>query len=541
MGIMSVGFTAAATTAYAFIAAVRSMISAGFDYAAQMELSKAGLSALSLAIQDKNIPLTIRMNEATKESIVVMKALQEINANTPHTLDQTNQIYKAMYVSMKNVGASSQEIIDVTQRLSVASGAAGIEFNSLLAGVDGLASGTVMANSDLGRFLGSLGLTNEALKSSTDVVKLLNETLADFKAIDTITTATSNLANEWGKLSDSVTQDIFLGAKDGMNEMSKLMKTMSDEDTRKLRESFNVLAIAMSTALLGITKGVVFLMDGFESLGARIAGVTFRLENGLILNDAESEALDRMYQSTKDNIQARADFMAKLEASIDVMTSSIKSSEKQTKANISEAESYEILNSKVDDSMNIGRQATDAEMEKIYTDELAAMGLNALGDEIDGVSSSLDSSIDSYKSATEAANGYTDSIITLANASQQQGQLAGNGARSQQVVAAGSWESSQSYREFSNLQSGIMPFMSGFASGGYTGNTGTNDVAGVVHGKEYVVNAKTTQDLGLNGKGGLFESMDSKMEMLKALPDMVASMNKMLYVQKQQYAILAAM
>jgi len=177
------------------------VIRSGFEYSKQMEESEAGLNALSLAIQDKGIPLTERMTTATREATVVMAELQKINAKTPHTLDQTNQIYKAMYVSMKNVGASSQDIVDITQKLSVAAGAAGIEFNSLLAGVDGLASGTVLANSDLGRFLGSLGLTNAELKSSNDVVRLLNETLEDFKAIDTITTATSNLTNEWGALS----------------------------------------------------------------------------------------------------------------------------------------------------------------------------------------------------------------------------------------------------------------------------------------------------------------------------------------------------
>lgn len=37
---------------------------------------------------------------------------------------------------------------------------------------------------------------------------------------------------------------------------------------------------------------------------------------------------------------------------------------------------------------------------------------------------------------------------------------------------------------------------SGFASGGYTGNGGVQDVAGVVHGKEYVLNARTTRRLG---------------------------------------------
>lgn len=36
----------------------------------------------------------------------------------------------------------------------------------------------------------------------------------------------------------------------------------------------------------------------------------------------------------------------------------------------------------------------------------------------------------------------------------------------------------------------------GFKTGGYTGNGGVNDVAGVVHGKEYVLNAKATKRIG---------------------------------------------
>lgn len=38
----------------------------------------------------------------------------------------------------------------------------------------------------------------------------------------------------------------------------------------------------------------------------------------------------------------------------------------------------------------------------------------------------------------------------------------------------------------------------GFKTGGYTGNGGVNDVAGVVHGKEYVLNAKATKRIGVN-------------------------------------------
>lgn len=36
--------------------------------------------------------------------------------------------------------------------------------------------------------------------------------------------------------------------------------------------------------------------------------------------------------------------------------------------------------------------------------------------------------------------------------------------------------------------------LAGFSKGGYTGNGGINDIAGFVHGKEYVINAKATKD-----------------------------------------------
>ena len=38
----------------------------------------------------------------------------------------------------------------------------------------------------------------------------------------------------------------------------------------------------------------------------------------------------------------------------------------------------------------------------------------------------------------------------------------------------------------------------GFSTGGYTGNIGVNDVAGVVHGKEYVLNAAATKRIGVD-------------------------------------------
>lgn len=532
IGIIAASSVAAAGTIYAIQRAFTETITAGFEFSRQMEESKAGLQALSLAIQDKNIPLTERMTTATKEASIVMAELQKINAKTPHTLDQTNQIYKAMYVSMKNVGASSQDIINLTQKLSVASGAAGIEFNSLLAGVDGLATGTVLANSDLGRFLGSLGLTNDALKGSTDVVKLLNETLQDFKAIDTITTATSNLKNEWGSLSESLTRDIFVGAKSGMNELSSLMKNISEEDTAKLRESMNGFAIAASTAVLGVAKAVVFLAEGFESLGARIAGAAFIIENGFILSDAESESLEKMYQKTKDNIKSREDFIIMLEKSIGTMNSAIISSEKSKKAIIDESEAYNILNKSLAQNIDSTGRVTDAELEKIYADELLELGLDAQGNKLEKVKKKLIESKEAYESTTRAVDSYTDSLNSATGAESRVGE---NEVTSYTII--------RTAQEQFDYEQRYDPYASwvGFASGGYTGDTGTSDIAGVVHGQEYVVDSQTTKDLGLNGSGGVFESMNDKLGQLSQLSHLFEinkTLKQMLILDRNTYTLL---
>ena len=48
--------------------------------------------------------------------------------------------------------------------------------------------------------------------------------------------------------------------------------------------------------------------------------------------------------------------------------------------------------------------------------------------------------------------------------------------------------------QFLTLIRGMQP--QGFKTGGYTGNVGVNDIAGVVHGKEYVLNAQATKRIG---------------------------------------------
>ncbi|MGE4510645.1 MAG: hypothetical protein AB7D43_06060 [Sulfurimonadaceae bacterium] len=213
-----------AASIYVVKKAFDSVVGSGFAYNNAMEQSIAGLTSLNVATSANvsamghQLSITKKYEIAQKEAVATASELARINAETPHTLGETNQIYKAMYVSMKQAGASTGDMIELTKKISIAAGSAGIEFNALLAGVDGLATGTVEVSSDFGRFLSGLGLTNEELKKSGDVVKLLKERFSEFTAVDTMEVAVSNLRNEWEMLTGVMTKDTFEATKQEIKE-----------------------------------------------------------------------------------------------------------------------------------------------------------------------------------------------------------------------------------------------------------------------------------------------------------------------------------
>ena len=67
----------------------------------------------------------------------------------------------------------------------------------------------------------------------------------------------------------------------------------------------------------------------------------------------------------------------------------------------------------------------------------------------------------------------------------------------------------------------------GYANGGYTGDGGKYDVAGIVHKGEYVVNSETTKDLGLNNNnGGIFSEVLQELRDTKRLMITLVADNK---------------
>ena len=155
-----------------------------------------------------SISTTEKYRLATMDASSSLEKLQKINLETPHTLEQTVKLYDSMYMGMSKVGANTNDMIEITKKLSIAVGNK-VGFDAMLSAMDGLSTGTVETASEMGRFLNSIGLTNEAIKNSADVVQLFKDKLSDFKAITDFNTKMSNLTNSTDLLSKNLTKIPF--------------------------------------------------------------------------------------------------------------------------------------------------------------------------------------------------------------------------------------------------------------------------------------------------------------------------------------------
>lgn len=87
--------------------------------------------------------------------------------------------------------------------------------------------------------------------------------------------------------------------------------------------------------------------------------------------------------------------------------------------------------------------------------------------------------------------------------------------------------------------------LKGFATGGYTGDGGKYEPAGIVHRGEYVVNSETTRDLGLNNSsGGVFTEIVTELKQIKKenndmkllMVKLTADNSKMLTIDRATFA-----
>ena len=109
---------------------------------------------------------------------------------------------------------------------------------------------------------------------------------------------------------------------------------------------------------------------------------------------------------------------------------------------------------------------------------------------------------------------------------------------------AGSWSDSlNAYNQLKQLEE--EKTLKGYSSGGYTGDGGKYEPAGIVHRGEYIVNSETTRDLGLNNNsGGVFTEIVAELKQIKKenndmkllMVKLTADNSKMLTIDRATYA-----
>lgn len=274
------------------------VIKTGLEYNRVIEQQQQGIATLVASLSKNRDSLgnvltaQQKFNLATEQSIGIMTELERINAKLPTTLSQTAQIYKAILPSFTQAGASQKDLIDLTEKLAIAQNVAGIEANSFIATIDSIASGTVIASSDLGKFLNALGLTNDVLKESKDVTKLVLDTFKDFKTLDNYATAVSNFEDEWDKLTGTLTKDIFFTQKESLKELTGLLSNLNSnkQDLVALQNFINGFSSGLITVVGTVVRAANASRLLFEVASTGIENSFLKAK--IVLNSFELSALE---------------------------------------------------------------------------------------------------------------------------------------------------------------------------------------------------------------------------------------------------------
>ena len=209
-------------------------------------------SAVMMANNDiygNAVTISEKYRLATIDAAKTTELLNKANLNTPHGMDETVKIYDSMYFGMRKVGASTKDMVEITEKLSIAAGNK-VGFDAFLSAMDGITTGTVEANSEMGRFLGSIGLSNEEIKNSSDVVQLFKDKLSGFQAIQDFETKMSNLNNSTDMFAKNITKIPFSWWENQLGGIAAVVDRMNDGLVRTIVSFSNVSSLSEKNDLI---------------------------------------------------------------------------------------------------------------------------------------------------------------------------------------------------------------------------------------------------------------------------------------------------
>lgn len=211
--------------------------------------------------------------------------LKSIATATGNELSSTTDAFTMFYATANDQGSATQAM-DAFNAIALAAQVAGKDMASLVPMFDSLATGTVLAGSEMGSFMKIVGLTNEELKLANQngtLFATLQQRLAEFGSVASLSAGTYEM--ELNKLKSSISglmseasKPVFDSLKNsiaGLNKFIAENKEAISSLLAGLRELGEVLLvagagfIAMQSKILMATVSLsAFSASAFSATGA---------------------------------------------------------------------------------------------------------------------------------------------------------------------------------------------------------------------------------------------------------------------------------
>ena len=270
----------------ALTAAFKDLVSTGFEANKSFENLQIQLTGL-IAANSSNISSMERVLDAHEkwnlgmaESEKILNQLNETNAKTKFTLEEITGAFNMFYATSAGQG-SREKAVQAMDSIALAAQAVGKNINDLTPMMDSLATGTVIAASEMGSFMKIVGLTNEELKKANEngqVYDYLIEKLAKFKELsgeagNSYEVALGGVKNEITEIARELTKPMFETVTKGLNDFGKLIKDHKDDIIEFGEDVFRSFQLIGSGILyIGATAAKVLLaiptaiLSGFDVL-----------------------------------------------------------------------------------------------------------------------------------------------------------------------------------------------------------------------------------------------------------------------------------
>lgn len=260
---------------------LKNFATAGISANAQLESLQTKLTGL-ISANSANVTSTGEIINAQQKwqlsSEVASEALERLKSiatATGNQISSTTDAFTMFYATANDQGSAS-EAMDAFNAIALAAQVAGKDMASLVPMFDSLATGTVLAGSEMGSFMKIVGLTNEELKLANQngtLFATLQERLAQFGSVAKLSAGTYEM--ELNKLKSSISglmseasKPIFDTLKSSIAGLNKFIAENKEA----------ILSLAKGLSELGevlLVAGAGFLAMQSKILMANVSLATF--------------------------------------------------------------------------------------------------------------------------------------------------------------------------------------------------------------------------------------------------------------------------